>query len=320
MNNLKNEHDILKLFGVVSVKDILDFLEKPIAYNKIYSKPIPIEDYSKTNLSLSEFLISHAQFSIEPEDPFSLELRLFKGDQVILDNDKIFIKRSNACKQFIEKNISSINLNFFLYLKEDLEKNLFHKKEILILLKKYENKKFTVDNKKIIKIFNKKISFLPSKKDLSDIRSIQLFNPIENRTNFSIKFCKCLLMFLEQRRDPVFLPIYKSLFDNFNNLNIKYDILEKNNMYFNNNTIELLKHTASIFPINEFTKDTNNNYIPIRTYKTLDLISEICLKDITSFFLKYSVLDSSNLNSIQNIEKMIQSKDLINFLIIFLQK
>lgn len=169
MNNYKKDIDILKLFGVVSINDVIDFLERPIEHDKIYSKPIPIEHYSKTNLSLAEFLVSHSQFCIEPEDPFSLELRLFKGDQVILDNNKIFIKRSNVCREFIEKNISSISFSFFNFLQEDLNKNLIHKKSIKKLLSQNELKKFTIDKKQVIQLFNKGLNFKPNQKNLVEI-------------------------------------------------------------------------------------------------------------------------------------------------------
>lgn len=319
MNNQKKEIDILEIFDVVKINDVIDFLETPIHYHEIYSKQIPIEHYSKTNLSLSELLVSYSQFCIEPENPFSLELRLFKEDQIIQDNDKIFIKRGSVCREYVEQNISTIRLSFFNFVKDDLNKNITHKQHIKKLLIKYNNKKFSLNKNEITKFFEKGLQFNPSTKDMQDIFSVDAFSPLNNTKNFSLKLCKCLLNILEHEHVSSFSEKYKSSLDNFNKLNLNYILLANQEPSIEYDTIEFLKHTASIFPILKFNKKNGIN-IPNRQYNSLDLLTEISLNDIQSFFTQYVSLESDLLTSVADIEQMFQSDDILDLLKIFLKK
>lgn len=315
MSNKNERKDILDAFEVVAIDDIILFLETPVNFDKIYSQQTLINHYTETNLSLKELLVSYSQYCLEPENPYSLDLRLFKNDKVTIDNDKIYISRGKACREFIKQNIAGIDKHFFDFIQKDLSINLEHKLKTKELIELNKNKKYKVDVNKIRELFNTPINFHISSRDKNEISSVQTFNPVSNPSFFSLKLTKCLLIFLQNNK---LQSKYKTkLLDNYSN-NLSYN---PSIFFLEKDSLEFIKHSASVFAILSFLPDINNPDIehPKRNYFYLEQVQNVSLESIKTLFSQYYALESNCLLSLSTIKKMIESDDLIEFLSIFLK-
>ena len=313
----KEGKEILNIFNIADELSVLRLLEYPINKIDINIDKNYIKDIHETPFSLEELIYSYLQFTINPEDKFSLNLRIFSGDNVIENNSCIFIQRGELCKSFIKKNLFQISNNFIQNIEIDIKKHIFFKKEINDFFTKNKEHFYFLDKNKIVNLMD--FVYL-DKLTRNKKTGLMIIEPLiypNSKSEYIVLLNKVLYTLLENKTERTeFSKNYKTSLIHPSILSLNGELIYKNNIVSENfmDFYSFLSTTAKFFPIVSIIEQ-NNKTIFKRDLKNIDYIpSVIKLSDIRYLFSNYILHQADLLVNIDDLKSALLEKDYLSMI------